>query len=57
MKKQFCPYCGVSLDDGCDCAREATEAEAQFIEDYENSLETQYGWAQQDLIDIRKFEQ
>ena len=51
MKKTYCPYCGELLTAGCDCEREAAEAHEQFIEDYENSPETQYGWAQQDLID------
>lgn len=27
MKKMFCPYCWEPLEDGCDCAREAAEAE------------------------------
>jgi hypothetical protein len=57
MKKRFCEYCGVPLEEGCDCKREAAEAETQFIEDYENSPETQYGWAQQDMIDLRRREQ
>ena len=35
---------------------EAAEAEAQFIEDYENDPEVQYGWYQQDLIDMRRRE-
>ena len=39
-----------------DYDREAAEAEAQFIEDYENSPEVQYGWYQQDLIDMRRRE-
>lgn len=57
MKKLYCEYCGQLLSDGCDCQREAEEAELQFIEDYENSPETQYGWAQQDLIDLQRREQ
>lgn len=56
MEKRFCEYCGTPLEDGCDCLREAAEAREQFIEDYENSPETQYGWAQQDLIDLRRRE-
>ena len=35
---------------------EVAEAEAQFIEDYENDPEVQYGWYQQDLIDMRRRE-
>ena len=56
MNKMYCPYCGELLADGCNCEREAAEAREQFIEDYENSPETQYGWAQQDLIDMRRRE-
>jgi len=56
MKRLYCQYCGRLLSEGCDCLREAAEAEKEFIEDYENSPETLYGWAQQDLIDLRNFE-
>ena len=57
MKKRFCQYCGAPLEDGCECLREIAEAREQFIEDYENDPMVQYGWAQQDLIDSRRFEQ
>jgi hypothetical protein len=57
MKKKFCEYCGTPVEEGCDCLRELAEEREQFIEDYENSPETQYGWAQQDLIDLRRREQ
>jgi hypothetical protein len=57
MKKQFCPYCGAPLTDGCECEREAEEAERDFIEEYESRPDVLYGWAQQDLIDQRRFEQ
>ena len=61
MEKLYCSYCGELLEDGCDCERiAAEEAELrreQFIEDYENRPETQAGWAQQDLIDLRRREQ
>lgn len=56
MKKQYCPYCGAPLEDHCDCAREAAEEEAEFIEDYENRPDVQLGYAQQDLIDLYRFE-
>ena len=36
--------------------RDVAEAQAQFIEDYENDPEVQYGWYQQDLIDLRRRE-
>ena len=32
------------------------EARAAFIEEYENRPETQYGWYQQDMIDMRRME-
>lgn len=56
MKKVYCTYCGELLEDGCTCERDAAEEMAQFIEDYENSPETQRGWTQQDLIDMRRRE-
>jgi len=57
MKQQFCSYCGEPLENHCDCERQLAEAEQEFIEDYENSPEVQYGWHQQDLIDMRRREQ
>lgn len=57
MKAKFCQYCGQPLTEHCDCAREVAEAEEQFLEDYYNSPEVQYGWHQQDLIDMRRREQ
>lgn len=56
MKPLYCQYCGESLDEHCNCAREIAEAKEQFLEDYYNSPETQLGWAQQDLIDMHRFE-
>ena len=54
FKKRFCPYCGALLVDGCDCAREAAEYEAELIEELEErQLHTAY---QQDLIDLYRFE-
>jgi hypothetical protein len=57
MRKLYCEYCGEMLDFNCGCLRELEEERKQFIEDYENSPETLYGWAQQDLIDMRRREQ
>jgi hypothetical protein len=49
-KKQFCAYCGEKLSEGCNC-------EPEFdIEEYENSLETNAGWHQQDIIDMYRRE-
>jgi hypothetical protein len=57
MKKRYCGWCGQPLEDGCNCEREAAEAEADFIEEYNNRPDVQYGWRQQDLIDLRRREQ
>jgi hypothetical protein len=40
-----------------DYPREIAEAQAEFIEEYENRPEVQDGWAQQDLIDSYHREQ
>ena len=56
MKKQFCSYCGAPLEDGCTCERELAEEQAQLVEELENRPDTQFGWAQQDLIDMRMYE-
>jgi hypothetical protein len=56
MKAKYCKYCGELLENKCDCERELSEERTQFIEDYENSPETHCGWAQQDLIDMRRRE-
>ena len=45
------------MTEHCGCAREAAEAETEFIEEYENRPDVQYGWHQQDLIDLRHREQ
>lgn len=56
MKKLYCPYCGELISSGCDCERIIAEEYQQIIEDYENDPEVQYGWYQQDLIDMRRRE-
>ena len=56
MKPKFCQYCGLPLTEHCDCAREIAETYEQFLEDYNNDPEVQYGWHQQDLIDMRRRE-
>lgn len=56
MKARFCQYCGTHLSEGCECERELAQIEADFIEEYENRPDTLYGWAQQDMIDLRKRE-
>lgn len=57
MKKLYCPYCGELLEDGCDCAREAAEAEAEFIEEHENRPETLAGWVFDDRMEMMRREQ
>lgn len=56
MRAKFCQYCGESLDEGCSCIRDIAQAEADFIEEYESRPDVQYGWVQQDLIDMHRFE-
>lgn len=54
MEKQFYPYCGLPLSEGCECERlAAEEAEEVLAELEERSLMN--AW-QQDLIDLRQRE-
>ena len=54
FEKLFCPYCGLPLSEGCECAREVAEYEAELLEELEDrQLAT--AW-QQDLIDLRRRE-
>lgn len=57
MRPKYCEYCGTSLDEGCDCRRELAEYQQDLLEELENRPETQEGWRQQDLIDLRRREQ
>lgn len=57
MKPKYCEYCGQLLSEGCECHREVAEYEANLVDELENRPETQYGWYQQDLIDMRRREQ
>lgn len=56
MKKPYCSYCGELLENGCECAREAAEAEVEFIEEYENRPSTLAGWAFEDQIEMMRRE-
>jgi hypothetical protein len=56
IKKQYCPYCGNHIDDGCECEKEISLSRAEFIEEYENRPDVLQGWRQQDMIDMRKRE-
>lgn len=57
MKPIYCQYCGLPLTERCDCERIIAEDYENFLEDYENNPEVQYGWYQQDIIDMRRREQ
>lgn len=57
MKAMYCQYCGSPLEDRCNCLRELAEYEEDLIEELESRPETQYGWIQQDLIDLHRMEQ
>lgn len=56
MKVMYCQYCGAPLNERCGCARELAGYEADLLEDLENRPDTQYGWHQQDLIDMYRAE-
>lgn len=54
MIKQFCPYCGQPLSEGCDCEIVAAEEEEIIIEEIEErQMRNAY---QQDIIDMYRFE-
>ena len=56
MKKMFCPYCGEPLENDCDCERIAAEEAERKRQEYENDPIVQYGWYQQDIIDMYRRE-
>lgn len=56
IEKRYCPYCGQPLENRCGCLREIAEAEEEFIREYESRPDVQYGWHQQDMIDLRRME-
>ena len=56
MKRKFCEYCGELLENKCDCLYELSLYEEELIDELENRPETQLGWRQQDLIDMRRRE-
>ncbi len=55
--KKFCAYCGSKLEERCNCEFYRSTAIAEELENYDNDLEIQAGWAQQDLIDSYRREQ
>ena len=56
MKAKYCRFCGQPLTENCDCERIAEEEYEQWLADYYNNIGVQYGWHQQDLIDMRRRE-
>lgn len=56
MKKQFCPYCGLPLSEGCDCEREEAERAEQLIDELEERQRESGFYAFQDLMEMRRRE-
>lgn len=56
MKKQYCPYCGELLENGCDCERIAMEEQEMIIEELEEQQHNSGFYAFQDLIEIYRSE-
>lgn len=56
MKKLYCPYCGELLENGCDCEREAEEAEFELIEELEERQHQNGFYAFQDMLEMRRNE-
>ena len=57
MMPKYCKYCGLPLNEKCNCERIVVEEYEDFLEDYYDNPETQYGWYQQDIIEMRRREQ
>jgi len=56
MKKLFCEFCGESIENKCGCEKAHYEQVEFEKQEYLNSSETHQGWAQQDMIDLRRRE-
>jgi hypothetical protein len=56
MTRKYCTYCGEKLKERCNCEFYRATAIAEELENYDNSLEIQAGWSQQDLIDSYRME-
>lgn len=54
IEKRFCPYCGLPLSEGCECAIEVAQYEAELLEELEER-QLASAW-QQDLIDMHRYE-
>lgn len=56
MKKQYCPYCGELLENGCDCERIAMEEQEMIIEELEEQQHNSGFYAFQDLMEMYRSE-
>jgi hypothetical protein len=56
MTRKYCQYCGEKLENGCSCEFYRATAIAEELENYDNNLDIQAGWSQQDLIDLYRKE-
>ena len=56
MRIMYCRFCGQPLDEGCECEREYELRQEEFMRDYEDDAFVQYGWYQQDIIDLYRRE-
>lgn len=54
IEKRFCPYCGLPLSEGCECAIEVAQYEAELLDALEER-QLQNAW-QQDIIDMYRRE-
>ncbi len=54
FEKLFCPYCGLPLSEGCECAVAVAEYEAELMEDLD-VRQLANAW-QQDVIDMYRRE-
>ena len=56
MKKQYCPYCGNPLENGCHCEEEAEREHEERIEELEERQHASGFYAFQDLLEMYKSE-
>lgn len=54
FEKLFCPYCGLPLSEGCECAVAVAQYEAELMEELEER-QLANAW-QQDVIDMYRRE-
>lgn len=56
MQKLYCEYCGRLLSEGCECHIIAAQDYEEFLTNYECDPMINYGWGQQDMIDMYRRE-